>query len=71
VVVVIWKMAESSSVKEEDGGVWVQESIMWECESASEILSPLSTLVMLGKASCAVLGAITPCTTRITNDKGA
>jgi hypothetical protein len=42
---------------------------MRERESASEILSPLPTLVMLGKASCAVLGVVTPCATRITVDK--
>jgi hypothetical protein len=56
-------------VKEESREVWAQETRMRERESAIEILSPLPTLVMLGKASCAVLGAITPCATRITNDK--
>jgi hypothetical protein len=45
------------------------KSGMRERESAREILSPLPTLAMLGKASCAVLGVITPCATRITVDK--
>jgi hypothetical protein len=44
---------------------------MRECESAYEILSPLSTLTAFGKVSCVVLGAITPYTTCIANDKGA
>jgi hypothetical protein len=44
---------------------------MRERESACEILSSLPTLMMLGKALCTMLGAITPYATRITNDKGA
>jgi hypothetical protein len=64
----IWKVAESSRMKEEDKEVWVQESRMRERESACEILSPLPTLVMLGKASCTVLGAITSCVTCIAHD---
>jgi hypothetical protein len=42
---------------------------MRERESVSEILSPIPTLATLGKASCVVLGAVTPCATRTTNDK--
>jgi hypothetical protein len=44
---------------------------MRERESACEILSSLPTLMMLGKALCTMLGAITPYAIRITNDKGA
>jgi hypothetical protein len=65
----IWKVPESSRAKEEDGEVQAQETRMREHESTSEILSPLPTFVMLGKASCAVLGGVTPCATRIANDK--
>jgi hypothetical protein len=65
----IWKEAESSKAKEENGEVWAQESGMRERESASKILSPLPTLTMLEKASCVVLDAITPCATYITDDK--
>jgi hypothetical protein len=67
-VVEIWMMAESSSAKEEDGKVWTQESRMRERESAYKIPSPLPTHAMLGKALCALLGAITPCATLIAND---
>jgi hypothetical protein len=65
----IWKVAASSRVKEEGREIWAQKSKMRERESACEILSPLPTLVMLGKASCTVLGAVTPYAARIANDK--
>jgi hypothetical protein len=60
---------ESSIAKEEDGEVWAQETRMREHESANEILSTLPTLTMLGKASRTMLGAVSPCATRISNDK--
>jgi hypothetical protein len=68
VVYGIWKVAESSRTKEEDREVWAQESRMRVRESACKILSPLPTLKIHGKVSCAVLGAVTPCASRITRD---
>jgi hypothetical protein len=59
----------SSRAMEEDKEILVQESRMWEHQSACKILSPLPTLVTLGEALGAVLGAITPCVTHIANEK--
>jgi hypothetical protein len=61
-------VAESSRAKGDGGEVRTQETRMRERESASKILSPLPTLVTLGKASCTELGDVTPCATRIAND---
>jgi hypothetical protein len=67
----IWKVVESSRAKEEVGEVWAQQSIMREHESACKVPPPppLPTHATLGKVSCIVLGAITPCGTCIANDK--
>jgi hypothetical protein len=65
----IWKVAESSRMKEEDGEVWVQESRMKEHESTREIISPLPTQLILGKVSCTVSGAVSPFTIFIAHDK--
>jgi hypothetical protein len=65
----IWKEAESSRAKEESREVCAQETRMRERESTSEILSPLPTLAMLGKALCIVLGVVTPYATHIADDK--
>jgi hypothetical protein len=67
-----WDLEDGGELKYEGRrwSAWAEQSRMREHESTCEILSPLSTLAMLGKASCTMLGVVTPSVTRITNDKG-